>query len=67
MNQIIKMANQIAAFFESQPGDRAAGIATHINENWSPDMRADLMAELENPALAALVKEAAPAIRKPAA
>ena len=67
MNQIIKMANQIAAFFESQPGDRAAGIATHINENWSLDMRADLMAELDNPALAALVKEAAPTIRKPAA
>jgi len=64
-DKLIRMANQIAAFFEVQPGDRAAPIAAHINENWSPPMRAGLLAHVAagGEGLSPLVLEAAPAIR----
>ncbi len=42
--KLVKMANQIAIFFDSQPGDPAQGIARHINEFWEPRMRAGLLA-----------------------
>lgn len=63
MPKIVKMANQIAGFFESQPGDRAAAVAAHINDNWSPAMRADLMAVADDPALHALVRAALAQLR----
>lgn len=64
-DRIIRMANQIAAFFAVQPGDRAGPIAAHISENWSPPMRAALLAHVaeNNPGLDPLVVEAAPKIR----
>lgn len=64
-DKLIRMANQIAAFFEVQPGDRAAPIAAHINENWSPPMRAGLLAHVAagGAGLNPLVIAAAPAIR----
>lgn len=67
--KLIRMANQIAAFFEVQPGDRATPVATHINENWSPPMRAELLAHVAagGEGLSALVIEAAPKIRPVAA
>lgn len=45
--KMIRMANQIATFFRSQPGDQAALTAAHINDFWEPRMRAQLLAHLE--------------------
>jgi len=42
--KLIKMANQIGAFFEAMP-DReqaVAGVAAHIQRNWEPRMRTAL-------------------------
>jgi formate dehydrogenase subunit delta len=37
---IIRMANQIAAFFEAYPhGEALEGIASHIKNFWDPRMR----------------------------
>ena len=45
-DRLIRMANQIASFFEVQPGDGAAAVAAHLNENWSVPMRAGLAAKI---------------------
>ena len=45
-DRLIRMANQIATFFEVQPGDGAAAVAAHLNENWSVPMRAALAAQI---------------------
>ena len=38
--KLVRMANQIATFFLSQPeGVRVEGVATHINKFWEPRMR----------------------------
>ncbi|OJF96456.1 formate dehydrogenase subunit delta [Pararhizobium antarcticum] len=38
--KLVRMANQIATFFKSQPEkDRVEGVATHINKFWEPRMR----------------------------
>jgi len=38
--KLVRMANQIATFFKSQPEDeRTHGVATHINKFWEPRMR----------------------------
>ena len=45
INHLIKMANQIGAFFQAEP-DRAValdGIAGHIRRFWDPRMRRDLL------------------------
>lgn len=63
MQKEIKMANQIATFFESQTGDRAAAVAAHINDNWSPAMRSALLGLANDPALHDLVREALPLLR----
>ncbi|WP_410218704.1 formate dehydrogenase subunit delta [Paracoccus sp. (in: a-proteobacteria)] len=42
------MANQIAAFFDTQPGNSAEKIAAHMRDYWEPRMRAQLAAYLEN-------------------
>jgi len=37
---LVRMANQIADFFRSQPGDQAlAGAASHVRQFWDPRMR----------------------------
>jgi formate dehydrogenase subunit delta len=44
-DKLIKMANQIAVFFEAMP-DReqaVAGVAAHIQRNWEPRMRTALI------------------------
>ncbi|HET7833296.1 MAG TPA: formate dehydrogenase subunit delta [Gallionella sp.] len=43
--KLIKMANQIGAFFEAMPDRQQAiqGIAAHIERNWEPRMRAGLL------------------------
>lgn len=38
--KLIRMANQIATFFASQPEvERVDGVAAHINKFWEPRMR----------------------------
>ncbi len=43
----IRMANQIASFFNGASADQAAkDVAEHINKFWEPHMRADILALL---------------------
>jgi formate dehydrogenase subunit delta len=43
-DELIRMANQIARFFEPYPEDEAmAGIAEHLKKFWTPAMRAQLI------------------------
>jgi len=64
-DKLTRMANQIAAFFATQPGQAAAGVAAHINDNWPPAMRAALLAQVAagGQGLAPAVIEAAPHLR----
>ncbi|MBV0892081.1 formate dehydrogenase subunit delta [Paracoccus sp. Z118] len=40
---LIRMANQIAAFFRTQPGgDASAKVAEHLRNFWAPGMRRQL-------------------------
>lgn len=42
---LVRMANQIAAFFASHPPEEApAELAKHLNDFWTPEMRAELVA-----------------------
>lgn len=42
-DKMVMMANQIAKFFETQPGTgQAQKVADHINDFWEPRMRAKL-------------------------
>ena len=39
-DKLVRMANQIGQFFQSQPHDEAvAGIADHLRSFWTPKMR----------------------------
>ena len=42
--KMVMMANQIAAFFDTQAGDPAPRIAAHLRDYWEPRMRAQLVA-----------------------
>lgn len=45
--KMVHMANQIAAFFKSQPGAGAAEkVAAHLNDFWEPRMRRQLLAHV---------------------
>ncbi|MBB5515865.1 formate dehydrogenase subunit delta [Rubricella aquisinus] len=47
-DKTVRMANQIATFFKSQPEtERLTGIADHINQFWEPRMRTELFAMLD--------------------
>lgn len=48
VERLISMANQIARFFESQPGDAASQTADHLKSFWDPRMRAALSRHLQN-------------------
>lgn len=68
--KLIRMANQIATFFLSQPESvRAEGVATHINKFWEPRMRRHLFEHLDagGDGLLPLVIEASTLIRRPEA
>lgn len=42
-DKLIMMANQIATYFQTQPGSaQAEQVAAHINDFWEPRMRAQL-------------------------
>lgn len=47
--QLIKMANQIGAFFASQPNPDQARVdfAQHLRRQWDPQMRTALYAHLD--------------------
>ncbi|GGE18999.1 formate dehydrogenase subunit delta [Primorskyibacter flagellatus] len=63
------MANQIATFFASQPGeDRAARVAAHLNDFWEPRMRRQLLNHMAEGGhgLSPLVIESQPFIAAPA-
>jgi formate dehydrogenase subunit delta len=41
---LVKMANEIAAFFEAEAGKEApAAVATHLRRYWDPRMRKDML------------------------
>lgn len=61
--KLTKMANQIATFFSSQPGDQPAAIAAHINDNWAPKMRIDFLAQTDEAEQHPLLKQAKLLIR----
>lgn len=48
---LIRMANQIGAFFEAMPDREQAvkDIASHFRRNWDPRMRIQLLAMLGGP------------------
>lgn len=59
---LIKMANQIGAFFESMPDREAAleGVAHHLQRFWEPRMRKQLLDALdarESDALSDIVRD----------
>lgn len=45
--KMVMMANQIASFFNTQPGDSADKIATHLKDFWGPEMRSQLLEYIE--------------------
>ncbi len=48
-DKMIHMANQIAGFFHSQPGDdQASRVAQHLKDFWEPRMRQQLLAHVTN-------------------
>lgn len=66
--KLIRMAQQMADFFRSQP-DRPApeAVAAHINDNWAPRMRSDFVALIRAGAEAdPIVRDAAALVRLPA-
>jgi formate dehydrogenase subunit delta len=65
--KMIRMANQIATFFESKPhAEGVEGCAMHISDFWEPRMRKQLFDHIAagGAELNPLILEAAPAIRK---
>ena len=69
-NKIIRMANQIATFFHSQPASEGpGGVATHINKFWEPRMRRELFEHIDKggEGLLPLVMEASRVIKRPVA
>ena len=59
-DKLVHMANQIATFFESQPGgDQADRVAQHLRDFWDPRMRSEilLVAESGGAGLSPLARE----------
>ena len=47
--KLVRMANQIAAFFHSRPREEGvAGVAEHINKIWEPRMRRQFFEMLDS-------------------
>ncbi len=67
--KLIKMANQIGAFFEAMPNREQAvkDIAAHIQRNWEPRMRAALLQHISSSGddeLSPMVREALQLVQK---
>ena len=63
IESLVRMANQIGAFFEAMPDRDEAleGIANHIQKFWEPRMRHELLAHIDSggaTGLSAMVVEA---------
>ncbi|KAA9006086.1 formate dehydrogenase subunit delta [Histidinibacterium aquaticum] len=68
-DKMVRMANQIATFFESQPGDDGPEkVAAHINDFWEPRMRRQLFDHVAEggEGLRPMVLDAMRHIREPA-
>jgi formate dehydrogenase subunit delta len=68
--KIVRMANQIATFFLSQPENvRAPGVANHINKFWEPRMRRQFFDVIDagGGELLPLVLEASKLVNRPEA
>ncbi|GGD23204.1 formate dehydrogenase subunit delta [Sinisalibacter lacisalsi] len=68
-DKMVHMANQIATFFKSQPGDEAADrVAAHLSDFWEPRMRRQLLDFIaaDGAGLDPLVIEAAKRMNAPA-
>ncbi|MBC7311641.1 MAG: formate dehydrogenase subunit delta [Rhizobium sp.] len=68
--KLVRMANQIATFFLSQPeAVRIEGVANHINKFWEPRMRRELFEHIDKggEGLLPLVMEASRVIKRPVA
>jgi formate dehydrogenase subunit delta len=67
-DKLVRMANQIATFFLSQPeAERASGVATHINKFWEPRMRRAFFDHVDagGDGLLPLVIEASKLVKRP--
>lgn len=67
-SKIVRMANQIATFFLSQPeAERPKGVATHINKFWEPRMRREFfeIVDAGGDGFLPLVMQAAPMVNRP--
>ena len=67
--KLIKMANQIGAFFDAMPDREQAveGVAAHIQRNWEPRMRTalrDHVTQNGDEALMPIVRDALRIIQK---
>lgn len=68
--KLVRMANQIATFFLSQPeAVRIEGVANHINKFWEPRMRRALFEHIDKggEGLLPLVMDASKVIKRPVA
>jgi formate dehydrogenase subunit delta len=64
ISRLVAMANDIAAFFDAEPGQPAAeGVRNHIARFWAPRMRREIIAHWKNGG-AGLVPTASAAIEK---
>jgi formate dehydrogenase subunit delta len=52
IEQLVRMANQIGAFFEAMPDrpEALAGISNHLKKFWEPRMRRELLAHIDQTA-----------------
>ena len=69
-DKIVRMANQIATFFLSQPeATRVPGVSNHINKFWEPRMRRQFFEIVDNGGgdLLPLVIEASRHVNRPEA
>ncbi len=67
--KLVRMANDIASFFGTQPGaSQAADVAAHLKAFWEPRMLQALFAHLDagGEGLSPLAREAASRLRQPA-
>ncbi len=67
--KLVRMANQIASFFASQPGTtQAADVAAHLKAFWEPRMLSALYAHVDTggEGCAPLVLQAVERLRQPA-
>ena len=49
IQHLVKMANNIASFFEAEPdaSKRAKGVAEHLKNFWDPSMRRQILSHVD--------------------